>query len=487
MPSHDPEAEGLAAELDTPLREGVLIRADNGDVVTFDETGLTLRLSDRVIEDLRHRLALPCAATAEDLQALGDIDAWGLRVEGDWLHFTARLEPGRPPRDYRKLRAGGDIIAETNGPLLAVLGLGGPRRAGFNDGAPEFAFHVLAPADDIFAVGLEGTDEARVQDGLQRLPHCPREALIADTLLHLRYQALQTLPLFFVRCETDSSPSLGALGGGQAYANFLTALNSLCAAAARLGKAAQVLAVSLDFSLEDPSATPDLLRRALRHLISRIEQDIATRGLAQPIFLIPAEAGSQQISQHPSILAHADLAWAQGRHRLTLPAPGYMFEQTRFARPTPAARLRMAEMDAHAITALSARAEWFCPQILLAEHQGQKLRVTCRAMGRLVIEDRFKAGKSCGFAVQSSGKAVKITEVTLDPSDPQALLIQLDRPILGKADLAYAFGAATPSPDVFPANRGAIRDDWQAQSRAEGGPLHRWALPALIPIQPGVL
>ena len=67
-------------------------------------------------------------------------------------------------------------------------------------------------------------------------------------------------------------------------------------------------------------------------------------------------------------------------------------------------------------------------------------------MGRLVIEDRFKAGKSGGFAVRSSGKAVKITEVTLDPSDPQALLIQLDRPILGKADLAYAYGAATPCP-----------------------------------------
>ena len=57
---------------------GVLIRAENGDVVTYDATGLTLRLSDTVLADLRTRLALPGAAL-DVADHLGDIDAWHLR------------------------------------------------------------------------------------------------------------------------------------------------------------------------------------------------------------------------------------------------------------------------------------------------------------------------------------------------------------------------------------------------------------------------
>ena len=37
---------------------GVIIRAENGDVIRYDETGLILRLSDRVIADIAARLDL---------------------------------------------------------------------------------------------------------------------------------------------------------------------------------------------------------------------------------------------------------------------------------------------------------------------------------------------------------------------------------------------------------------------------------------------
>jgi hypothetical protein len=467
------------------IREGVLIRAENGDVVTFDETGLTLRLSDRVVADLRRRLGVASAPDADAAQLLGDIDAWGLRQIGDWLHFTARLEPGRPPRDYRKPLAGGDIIADAIGPLQAILSIGGARRAGFNDGPPEFSYHILAPADDVFAVGFEGTDEAHPVEGLQRIPHCSRDALTAQALLQMRYDAMQALPLIVTRAETDNSASLEALIGGQAHVNFLAALDSLVAAAAALGKPARVLAVGIDLSLEDQIGDPASKLAALRRLMARIERDMAGRGLHRPVFLISAEAGSQHVSTHPSILAHAKLAWSHAPHRVALPAPGYMFEQTRFARPTPAARVRMAEMDAHAITALTRREDWFCPQILLAEAQGKEIRVTLRAMGDLVIEDRFGAGAACGFAVVSGGKPYQIKSVAIDPLDAQALILTLDRALTAKAELAYAYGAATPSPDAYPANRGGVRDGWEAPSRAEGGALHRWALPALIPIHAG--
>jgi hypothetical protein len=481
MPVTDPDN---APQGDAPA-QGVLIRAENGDVVGFDETGLTLRLSDRVIADLRQRLGLPLQADAPAAQLLGDIDAWGLRQVGDWLHFTARLEPDRPPRDFRKPLDGGDIIADAIGPLQAILSIGGARRAGFNDGPPGFAYHILAPADDIFAVGLEGTDEAQPVAGLQRLPHCSRNALTAQALLQMRYDAMQALPLIMVRSETDASASLEALIGGQAYVNFLAALDSLNMATESLGKPARVLAVGIDLSLEDQIGTPDSKLLALRRLMARIEADMAARGLHRPIFVLTAEAGSHQISRHPTILAHGHLAWAHWPHCVALPAPGYMFEQTRFARPTTAARIRMAEMDAYAISALAQRHDWRCPQILLAEAMGQDLRVTCRAMGNLVLDDRFGAGPAGGFRIEAKGKPVDITALRLAEDDPQSLILTLDRALTGKADLAYAYGAPTPSGDAFPANRGALRDGWSAPSRAEGGTLHRWALPALIPIHQG--
>ncbi len=481
MPVNEPEPAPDSA-IDP---QGVLIRAENGDVVTYDETGLTLRLSDRVVADLRRRLGVAAPPEARAAEQLGDIDAWGLRQQGEWLHFTARLEADRPPRDYRKPLDGGDIIADAIGPLQAIFSIGGARRAGFNAGPPAFAYHILAPGDDIFAVGLEGTDDAQVVDGLQRIPHCSRDALIAQALLQMRYDARQALPLMVVRAETDTSASLEALIGGQAHANFRTALDSLVAAAARLGKPARVLAVGIDLSLEDQIGDPASKLVALRKLMQRIEADMAARGLHRPVFLITAEAGTQQISTHPVMLAQWQLAWAHAPHRLALPAPGYMFEQTRFARPTEAARVRMAEMDAHAITALARRRDWFCPQILLAESRGKEVRVTLRAMGDLVIEDRFGAGPSCGFSVKSAGKPYQVKSVARDADDAQALILTLDRALTARAELAYAYGAETPSPDAYPANRGSIRDSWSTPSRAEGGLLHRWALPALIPIHAG--
>lgn len=462
-----------------PPKQGVLIRAENGDVVGFDETGLVLRLSDSVLADLRRRLALPIPR--DDLAAsLGDIDAWGLRQAGDWLQFTARLQADRPPRDYRKLLAGGDIIADAPGALLAILSLGGARRAGFNDGPPGFGYHIVAPGDDVGAVGLEGSAEARPTPALQRLPHSSRDALIAQALLAARYEALQALPLIVARAETDGAASLEALASGQAYANFLVALDSLQLAAATLNKRAQVLAVGIDFGLED-IGDPGTRLRALRGLMARIEADMALRGLTQPVFLLTAESGSQTVSAHPMMLAHADLVWSPGRHRVVIPAPGYAFAQTRFARPTPEARQQMAEIDAHALREALARRPWFCPHFLLAEHQGNQLRVTARAMTDLVIDPALTDDPACGFAL--FGTDTRITSVAIAPDDRQSLILQLSAPIAAAAELAYAYGGPVPSPDDRPANRGAVRDSWQA--KGSGTTLHRWALPALLPCHPG--
>lgn len=458
--------------------EGVLIRAENGDVVTWDETGLTLRLSDSVLADLRQRLPLPTPRA--EARALGDIDAWNLRDQDGWLLFDARLDPALGPRAYRRAHAGGDILAAAPGPLLALFALGGQRRAGFSPRPPAFPHHILAPGDDIGAVGLEGTARAEATARLQHLPWSTREALIAEALLSDRLAEARALPLFLCRAETDASASIDALPAGLAFANLLTAIDSGIAAARSLGTRLRIPAIALDFGLEDRTSDAPALARGLRRLMARLEAELIRRDIERPVFLLTAESGTARDTTHPAIAAHAELSWQPGPHRLTIAAPGYMFEQTAFGRPTDAARARMARMDAFALTEALARRDWFCPTFLLAEATDRQIRVTAQSMGPLTLSDALEAGPACGFRLSQT--EARITAVTLAPDDPRALILTTDRPATGGL-LHYAHGAdPAPGRAGLPPNRGGVRDDWHSPDPEGGPPLHRWALPCLLRI-----
>lgn len=476
MPRRPPPTDMPAAP-DAPS-EGVLIRAENGDVVTWDETGLTLRLSDKVLADLRQRLPLP--TPRHDARALGDIDAWNLRDQDGWLFFDARLDPALGPRTYRRADVGGDIIAAAPGPLLGLFALGGQRRAGFSSRPPRFAQHILAPGDDIGAVGLEGTATAQSTAKLQSVPWSTRETLLAECLLQDRLAQGRALPLHLCRAETDGSASIKDLPDGTAFANLLTAIDSGIAAARSLGTRLSIPAIAIDFGLEDRQSDAPTLSQGLRALMARMEAEVIRRDIARPVFLLTAEAGTARDTTHPAIAAHAILSWRPGPHRLTISAPGYMFEQTALGRPTDAARARMARMDAFALTEALARRDWHCPTFLLAEATDHQIRVTAQAMGPLVLSDALSPSPALGFTL--SGTMARITSVALAEDDPKALILSTDAPATG-GTLHYAHGSdPAPGQTGLPPNRGGIRDDWQADDPSGGPPLHRWALPAILPI-----
>ncbi|MBT4232780.1 MAG: hypothetical protein HOD69_01455 [Marinovum sp.] len=94
-----------------------IIRAENGDVIVADETGLRMRLSDRVIEDIAMRLGksghgfgtmpqrddtnnlladVDPSSQAEELSYfIGEnIDCWDIQQRGEFASFMADL-PGR--------------------------------------------------------------------------------------------------------------------------------------------------------------------------------------------------------------------------------------------------------------------------------------------------------------------------------------------------------------------------------------------------------
>lgn len=459
-------------------KEGVIIRAENGDVIRYDETGLVLRLSDKVIADIAARLELKPAAVAEALP-LPDlpegVDLWAARREGDWVLFQANLPGADSARGYRRHVTGGAVIAEARGPLLAVLGIGGARAGLGSPGPARFRWHVLGPADDIGAVGQGGLGEAVATDALEPLRELTVEALVADELLARRRAACAPLPLVFVRAETDMAATAHDLGGGAAVANLDRGFANLKAAAARLGVGAQVLAVVLDYTLEDLTGDPVAYRDGMIALMERITRGMAKQGLARPVFLSAFDCGTQSVTRGPGLEGQWELSWNHGDHQLVFAAPSYAFRMDDTGRLTDEGRAEKAVLLTEALLAVHGGGKWQCPVIQLAERAGADIRLVCEAQDALVLDgdDPFGAGPSAGFALEGVTNGAVITAVEVDPSDSKAVLLRCSKRPEGEVFVTYAHAAA-PGDGPYPANRGALRGDFGE------GAVRRWALPARL-------
>lgn len=474
---------------DKPAR-GVLLKARNGDVIGFDKTGLRMRLSDEVIADIGRRLNMTHAPTPVDPSVLGDIHAWDAHRVGDWYLFTAHL-PGEQGicQFRRRVEPSGDtapdILANPSGGLFAILSIGGTRRATTSDEVLRYPYHVLTTGDDLGPAGASGTETVTATPDLQRLSEQSRDSLIADEIIARRHAEFRALPVIYARSETDNSASITAFATGPALANFARTVSNLCAAAASLGVPPKVLAVGLDFTLEALDQDGTAWRNGIYDIMARVTDIFADNGLRKPLFVSTFDAGTRTVSDHPILRAQWELVWNKAGHDHVYSAPGYMFAQDEFGRPTPEARQQIAEMDAFAIEAANTDQNWFCPVLLLAEREDDPKVIRCRgqALGAFVLDpdDLLNAGPSCGFRLEGCENGAKITGVSVDAGDPNDLLIRFDKAPKGdNLTLCYALGHPASS-DEMPANRGALRDEWHATSRT-GRILHRWALPAALPV-----
>lgn len=255
-------------------KTGVIIRAENGDVIGWDETGLTLHLSDRVIADIAARLELPAiqpAPVAFDAVDLDDdIDAWAVHQQGDWLYFQANLPGADCARGYRRHKDDPTILAQSHLPLMGIFALGGGRAQLGQPLPTRFAYHLFAPADDIGAAGMGGEGEASATPRLLPLRELTHEALLAETILSSRASAGLGLPIFTLRAETDMASSAAELGTGTAMANLEQALQNHAIAAAHLGCAAKVAAICLDYCLEEIAGDSAAYRDGIIAVMARI-------------------------------------------------------------------------------------------------------------------------------------------------------------------------------------------------------------------------
>ncbi|MGF6860155.1 hypothetical protein ABIE69_000713 [Rhodobacteraceae bacterium MBR-64] len=470
---------------------GVIISAPNGDVMRYDDTGLVMKLSDRVIKDIAQRLPqqgrTPATRAGAPEAALpADIDAWDLRDEGDWITFHARMPGGHDQRRYRWHRGGGAVIADARGPLRALLGIGGPRAALATPGASTWPHHVLAPGDHIGAVGMAGDGRAEPTDRLLPVPERSHEVLLAETLLDADRAAWRAPSLWYVRAETDAPARAADLATGAAAQNLDVAVASFIAAARRLGKEPLIEAVTLDYALEDILDDATAYRDGMIAVLDMVTQVLARHGLARPVFLAHLDCGTPAITQGAALAGQWELSWNHGDHRLVIPAPGYTLEMDRTGRLTDAGRAQKAAMGAAALLALRAGEPFDCPSLSLAERQGKDLRAVFSAESALVIDarDPFGAGPLAGFSLTGVENGARIDAVTIDPADTKSVILHMtDRPEGRAIALAYAAGADPRETDGFSPNAGAVRDGWEQLSVL--GPLHRWALPALLPLTGG--
>ena len=468
--------------------EGVIITAENGDVIRYDATGLVLRLSDRVIADIAARLRLAPSGAEDsggpplpDLADLPeDIDLWAAHRRGDWVHFQANLPGADGARGYVRHVDGGAILAEARGPLLAILGIGGARAGLASPGPSRFPWHVLGPADDVGAVGMGGEGEAPPTDELAPLRELTVEALLADALLARRAAARQSLPLMFVRVETDTAAEASALATGTATHNLDQALQNLVAAAKRLGRPAQVLAVVLDYTLEDLTGDALAYRDGMIALMERITRGMARAGLARPHFLAAFDCGTQTVTQGPALDGQWELSWNHGDHQLVFAAPSYAFEIDDTGRLTDPGRTAKATLLAEAVLTVQAGDRWLCPTIQLAERAARDIRLICEAAGPLVLDadDPYAAGPLAGFGLEGVTNGARITKAEIDKTDPKMVTLRCSKRPEGAVFVTYAHAAAAGT-GPFPANRGALRDDYGT------GVLRRWALPARLLLTDG--
>jgi hypothetical protein len=463
---------------------GTLIRVRNGDAIRYEPSGLTLRLSDRVIADIALRLDLargptadapdptapPAEAEAVARDALADVDAWGIVRRGDWLHFSARLPGAQGTRGFRRHVSGGAILGDGPGPIQAILGLGGPRAALASPGASAFPYHVVARGDDIGPVGQAGVGTVARTDRLEPLRECTLEALTAEALLSWRLEAFAPLPLFFVRSETAACPTAAEFARGRAVDNLLATAENLRAAAAHLGVEACIAAICLAYDWDHVEGDAAAYRDGMLATMARVEAGLAALGFDRPRFLCHFEAGLDGTNAAAVVEGQWELAWNHGAHRLTFAAPAAMFARDRFERLTDNGRREMAEMTA---AALAAGPDWHCPTFLLAEREpgaADTIRVVAKSLGDLALAD----GAADAFTLTQGAVPVPITDLRVAPDDPKALLISHAPPAGGGAlTLGYGLTGA-----------GGVHDGWQMVS-ATGRRLHREALPCRLPVQGG--
>ena len=272
-----------------------------------------------------------------------------------------------------------------------------------------------------------------------------------------------------------------ALPGTPKYREMIAQIETACDTLIRWEKSLVVDRLRLCLLTGAPHTTEGDAALHYRQVALSMSNDIratTTQTLAPTIVIVP-QAGHRNDGASEVSLAEARFDVVNPTLDIVIPTAAYPFSlmNNMPATHTPEAALLMDELCMLAVRARQNEKPWHCPQLQFAEVSGTTITAQFSTLDGLVLEDTPH-----GFhLIGGEAPSIKRVEVTSD----NEIKMELDDAIVQSGQhLAYAWGHQSDRTDsTYAANHGAVRDRWQLQSTAiEGRTLHRYALPARVPL-----
>lgn len=218
-----------------------------------------------------------------------------------------------------------------------------------------------------------------------------------------------------------------------------------------------------------------------RDLIGWLEEAIPqnTGQGTLPYFVLSQSAGSRTNGRAPRILAEGRLeaSYPAGRVVVAGPAYPYALMPDMPSTPDPAERLLMDELEALAVATCQSGGRWFCPELRLATWSGTEITAAFTSLTPLVLDPGPH-----GFRLEGAPEDLEI--LSAEQVDDTRIRLTCNRaPDEAGLALAYAWGWSKAARDGYPANHGAVRDSWEAQSLlSPDWTLRRYALAGVVPL-----
>ncbi|KAA2317190.1 hypothetical protein DL237_00050 [Pseudooceanicola sediminis] len=211
----------------------------------------------------------------------------------------------------------------------------------------------------------------------------------------------------------------------------------------------------------------------------------ATTGQASvPHIVVAQSAGTRDDGTSGVILAEARLDLDHPTLKFIVATPGYPYG---FLPGMPATHdatsaALMDEIKVLAVRQTQQGTPWRCPSLSLVHPDGDELRAHFITDAGLA----FDPDEPHGFALHGCDNGAQITGVRVMRGPPIVRIFCDKAPTGAALSLSYAWGATADGQQDRAANRGGLRDTWQADSLAvPGHVLRRYALSGLQKVVTG--
>ncbi|MEO0944250.1 MAG: hypothetical protein AAFY06_05330 [Pseudomonadota bacterium] len=272
-----------------------------------------------------------------------------------------------------------------------------------------------------------------------------------------------------------------ALPDAPRYLEMISHIEMICSALDEWNMALFVDRLRLSLLTGAPNTPENDAACHYREVAHALSRDISTTtGQSKsPTVVIVPHAGLRRDGNSEVSLAEARFDLDNPTVDALIPTPAYPFRLMAEmpATHTPEAALLMDELCVLALRAHQNGERWHCPQLQFAEASGTTVTAQFSTMDGLMLQD----GPHGFHLIGDGAPKIKSIEVTSDTEVTMNLASTIDATGL---QLAYAWGHRSDrTASDHAANHGALRDRWQRHSSAiEGHVLHRFALPARVPL-----